>query len=167
MASSLNIVISYLINSNFNRKKKFVVNFICHVNFCFVCSNSIVFSSASEFFTQCFVISNQSKVRNCSYARILSSRAFKNEKICILTLRGVSRAGFHENTDSVLIFKQKQRNNCTTVFTHKTFFLKRKIFCVADKKNNNVECHIHSNQALPDTEIEKLCIKCCFPLSVT
>ena len=42
-------------------------------------------------------------VRFSDTIRVASRRA-ECKNICILTYRGISRAGFHENTDSICIF---------------------------------------------------------------
>ena len=61
---------------------------------------------------------------------------------------------------SLIIFKQKLTNNSIHNFRHMyDSFLRRKIYCVTD--NMLIKCGIHSNQALSNTEMEKLSVIYC------
>lgn len=86
--------------------------------------------------------------------------AFKSKTICFLTYRGISRADCHENTNSICVLALKYSWEsggviCTIVVAH-----------ILRRWQHNVECCIYSNQALLDTEMEKLCVKCFYLLAL-
>ena len=86
-------------------------------------------------------------------------------EICILTCRSISEAAFQEENRYPFFFSLSLSNNgriiqYTNFVTCTTSFLRRKIYCVTDN-NMLIKCGIHSDQALSNTEMEKLSVIYC------
>ena len=62
-----------------------------------------------------------------------------------------------------IIISRRWRHNCTTLFTRNSSHLKGKIYFITTKRRVRSR---HSNQALSATEMETLCVKCSYNVSL-